>query len=250
MADLNLRLGRDVLTIANGARERLIKGGGGVSGLDLDKFGAATLAVEPEVIESEIVCDFNTGAQCVVLNVFDFAPASFRKMDALVKAQEFAKLTVNMAKGLKIQHPLIQIFESDLPFDESSKSSLNEHCEQYKFVAKLFEEEPIDGFLCVGFSDAARLKCALTGIRKVSDKTIIFDQSSFDGEIMEADFAPASSKFCSFDYAQAKNIDWLLDEAIKKAEEGVQFLNVVNASPSKTAAVFAVTNGIYCSESD
>ena len=251
MADLDLRLGRDVLVIANGARERLlglVENSGHVEGIDLDLCGAATLAIEPEVIAHEILQDVSCGAQCVVLNVFDFSPASLRRMDCLSKADDLAKKTTDLVAGTKLQHPLIQVFPSQLPLDESSKTSLNEHCEQYKFVAKLFENLPVDGFLCVGFESEAELKCALTGIRKASLKTIVYEkQAKWEENVEDLDFAPASSSYFSFDYSAIGSLDSLLDESLMKAKEGIQFLNVRGASASKTAAVFAVTNGIMCS---
>lgn len=142
---------------------------------------------------------------------------------------------------------MIQIYPSKLPLDISSKSSLNEHCDQYKFVASLFNSLKIDGFLCAGFTIEEELKCALTGIRKVSDKTIVFDKSAFNNsEILDADFAPSSSKYYCFDYSKMNSIDELLDEAISKVNFGVQFLNVRSASPSKTAALFALTDKMDC----
>ena len=239
MADLHLRLGLDVLTIAENARNILIH-----SGLDVDSDANLTLAIEPEVVENAIAEDLRTGAQCVVTNVINFNPSALRKMKALDEAETLAKKSVAMTKNKQVQHPLIRIFPSELPLDPTSKQSLNEHAEEYKFTAKLFDELPVDGFLLHGFESATELKCALIGMRKVSNKTIIYDKAMFENsEIEDADYPPASCKISVIDYDQVSHIDELLDVATNFAENGTQFILVKNASPSKTAAVCALTSG-------
>ena len=252
MADLNLRLGLDVLTIAENARDILLQ-----SGLDVDSDANLTFAVEPEVIENSIAEDLRTGAQCVVTNVINFNPSALRKMKALEEAETLAKKSVAMTQNKHVQHPLVRIFPSELPLDPTSKQSLNEHADEYKFVAKLFDKLPVDGFLLHGFKKETELKCALIGLRKGSDKTIIYDKRIFkssnidknnikifgSSEIVDSDFSPASSKIAVIDYEQVPHIDALLDAATSEAENGTQFLLIKNASPSKTAAVCALTSG-------
>ena len=239
MADLNLRLGLDVLTIAENARNILLQ-----AGLDVDADANVTMAIEPEVVENAIAEDLRTGAQCVVTNVINFNPSALRKMKALDEAETLAKKSAAMTQNKQVQHPLVRIFPSELPLDPTSKQSLNEHADEYKFVAKLFEELAVDGFLLHGFENATELKCALVGIRKASNKTIVYDKAMFENSgIEDADYAPASSKIAVIDYTQVPHIDALLDDATKKAENGTQFLLVKNASPSKTAAVCALTAG-------
>ena len=239
MADLNLRLNRDVLTIAENARQTLIN-----SGLDVDADANLTFAVEPEVIEEAIAEDLRCNTQCVVTNVINFNPSALRKMNALNEAGVLAKKSVAMTQNKQVQHPLVRIFPSGLPLDETSKKSLNEHADEYKFVAKLFEDLPVDGFLLHGFECATELKCALIGIRKASQKTIVYDKAMFENSSIEdADFAPASSKIAVIDYNDIAHIDDLLDTATNYAENGCQFLLVKNANPSKTAAICALTSG-------
>lgn len=239
MADLNLRLGRDVLTIAENARKSLLD-----SGLDVDQDINLTLAVEPEVVERAVSEDVRTGAQCVVANVFDFAPFALRKMRASSEAEKMAKTTVGFLQNKQVQHPLIRIFPSKLPLDQSSKQSLNEHADEYKFVAKLFDPLNIDGFLLHGFEDVTELKCALIGLRKATQKTIVYDKAMFENSgIKDADYAPASSNVSIIDFSAMRHIDDLLDASTKFAESGRQFLLVESANPSKTAAVCALTSG-------
>ena len=253
MADLNLRLGLDVLTIAENARGILLQ-----SGLDVDSDANLTFAVEPEVIESAIAEDLRTGAQCMVTNVINFNPSALRKMKALDEAEILAKKSAAMTQNKQVQHPLVRIFPSELPLDQTSKQSLNEHADEYKFVAKLFDKLPIDGFLLHEFENETELKCALIGLRKASDKTILYDKRIFESsdgrlndrkilkssEIVDSDYSPASSKIAVFDYEQIPYIDALLDAATEEAENGAQFLLVKNASPSKSAAVCALTSGL------
>lgn len=239
MADLNLRLGRDVLTIAENARDALVH-----SGLDVDADANLTYAIEPEVAENAIAEDLRTGAQCVVTNIINFNPSALRQMNALAEAKKLAEKSARMTQNKQVQHPLVRIFPSELPLDPTSKSSLNEHAEEYKFVAKLFENLPVDGFLLHGFEDATELKCALVGIRKATIKTIVYDKAMFENSgIEDVDFAPASSKIAVIDFDNVAHIDELLDVATNFAKSGTQFLLVKNASPSKTAAVCALTSG-------
>ncbi|MDO4842721.1 MAG: hypothetical protein Q3982_08620 [Phoenicibacter congonensis] len=240
MADLFLRLGQDVLTVAENARSALIS-----AGLDIDAEAAVTLNVEPEVVDAEIRNDIATGAQCIVANVFSFCPSALRKMRALHEAENLAKLTMLSVENRHIQHPLIRVLPSDLPLDPTSKTSLNEHCEEYKFVANLFEKFDVDGFLLHGFESETELKCAMIGLRKASNKTIVYDKSQFEGtDIIDEDYEPASSKLAVIDYEKLDHIDHLLDVATEKANSGAQFLLVTNGNPSKTAAVCALTKGL------
>lgn len=240
MADLNLRLNRDVLTIAASARETLAH-----AGLDLSKSGTITLAIEPEVVEDAILEDVRSGAQCVVANVINFAPASLRQTNSLKDAEALAKISVNMLAGQRIQHPLIRVSPCGLPIDSSLALSLKEHCEQYKFVAELFDSLAIDGFLLDEFENEAELACALQGIRQGSQKTIVYFKDNIENaQLSDDDFAPASSKLAIFDYNECAHIDDLLDRATLATQSGIQFLLVKNAGASKSAAIAALTSGL------
>lgn len=240
MADLNLRINRDVLTIAANARAELAAGG-----LDVEKNGPMTLAIEPEVVEDALMNDVRTGAQCVVINVINFAPAALRITNSLDKAEELAKTSVKMLAGQRVQHPIVRVVPCGLPIDEESKQSLNEHADQYKFIGRLFGKLDVDGFLLDDFENATELKCALIGLRMVTDKTLIYFKDNLENtNIIDEDYAPASSKLAIFDYNDCAHIDDLLDRATRAAQSGKQFLLVKNASTSKTAAIAAITTGL------
>lgn len=248
MADLNLRIGRDVLTIADNTTGALKK-----TGLDIKNAGAMTLLLEPEVIKEILILDAKCGAQCVVVNSIDFAPLELRRQKVEKNADELLENILNTFKDLKIQHPLIRIFPSHLPLDISSKANLKEHCDEYKFVARLFDISDVDGFLLQDFSSISELKCALTAIRMVSDKPIIFSRDSLsedercersdDKAVVCADFGCCTDSIALFDAQQFVSIDELLDATIKSASQGYNFLKVDNGSSAKTAAVAALTNG-------
>lgn len=242
MADLDLRIDRDVLTIAAGAREDLERGG-----LDLDVAGPMTLAIEPEVIEAAVLCDVQTGAQCVVINPINFAPACLRQTSSLDKAEELAKACLDIVKNQRLQHPLVRVFPCGLPLDETSTQSQKEHYEQYKFIAKLFAGREIDGYLFDSFTNATDLKCALLAIRENSAKTLVYTTQNLDieaaKEIKTLDLSPASGKLLVIDYGKCAHIDDLLDQATSAAANGTQFLMVSGANYSKTAAIAAITQG-------
>lgn len=236
-----MRIGRDVLTIANNMTSELIK-----TGLDVEQSGATSLLIEPEIFTDQLIMEAKTGAQCVCVNAFDFSELSLKKQFCLEHVDDLVKNTIKSFNHLKIQHPLIKIYESKLPLNPKSKQSLNEHCDSYKFIANLFNNQPIDGFLLLSFKNEVALKCALTGIRKVSDKPIVVDDSCiFDQEIIYADYGCTTNNISIFDFKNLSSIDELLDKSLEKANSGTQFLMVENANPSKTAALVAVTSGIF-----
>lgn len=241
MADLHLRLGRDVLTIADSAKNYLMS-----QGFDPKKDGAPALFVEPEIFEEALRLDASSGAQCVVLNTFSFAPLDLRTSNSLEKAVQLAQKTCSLAKNFKIQHPFIKVEPCGLPLDEQNKTSLNEHCEQYKFIAHLFDDSLIDGFLVSGFENLTELKCALIGLRKATDKTIVFDVSQIEGQFpLVEDFAPASVIKETIDAHKSEHIDAILERAEKIAQSGQQFLYIEGAKASTISAIAAVTSGLY-----
>ncbi len=72
----------------------------------------------------------------------------------------------------KPQHLLVEIGPCGLPLDPSSKSSLVENRDQYARAAALFGAEEFDAFFLNGFTVIDDLKCALMGLRKISDAPI------------------------------------------------------------------------------
>ena len=241
MADLNLRLGRDALTIADNARDYLT-----TQGLDVKRDGAAALFVEPEIFEEALRLDATCGAQCVVLNTFNFAPLDLRKSNSLSKSEQLAQKTCALAKSFRIQHPMLRVEPCGLPLDRNSKASLNEHCNQYKFIGQLFNNTLIDGFLVTGFSDLTELKCAIIGLRKGSEKVIVFDASNFETDKpYPEDFAPAARIDEVINVENYPSIDHILEKSEGLVAKGQQFLYLKGGSVSQTSAVAAVTNGIY-----
>ena len=241
MADLHLRLGRDVLTIADSARGYLAS-----AGLNVERDAPMALFVEPEIFEEAIRLDVVGAAQCVILNVFNFTPAHLRAANSLEKATQLAQKSCAIAKNFKIQHPLLKVESCSLPLDETSKASLKEHCEQYKFVGNLFEDSIVDGFFITGFDSVFELKCAMTGLRMTSEKPIVYDTSCLAKDLpIEEDFAPASIVKEIIDVAKCPSIDEIISRAENIAASGQQFIYLKNAKPSQTSAIATLMSGVY-----
>jgi 5-methyltetrahydrofolate--homocysteine methyltransferase len=105
------------------------------------------------------------------------------------RAEELARAALHVAGAVRPQHVLAEIGPCGLPLDGSSKASLNENCDQYKCVAQLLEGmrggadaqagtvdaagvAAFDAYLLNGFERTADLKCALMGLRKVTDAPV------------------------------------------------------------------------------
>ena len=240
MADLGLRIGRDVLVVADNTRSSLQN-----RGFDEELINPYILEVEPECYEDALRLDAMGGSQCIVINFFSYLPTDLRASNSLCRAQSLAKENVKLASKFKLQHPLIKITPSGLPLDPSSKNSLQENCDEYKFVAMLFEELAIDGFYLSDFDNLAALKCALTGLRMISDLPIICDIHKIgQHDLVEADYGDCVFVPKVIDCEQFDNVDENIDFAIELAHKGNQFLIIKNGTSAICAAVAAMTNSI------
>lgn len=241
MADLDKRLARDVVVISNHLIQNL--------GLDKDDFeisATTELIIEPEVVSEAIRQDYLTGANAIIVNPIQFHASSLRKTNSLERATELAKTVCKCFSPFKIAHPLISVKQTSLPLDEASKTSLLEISNDYKFIGELFNTLPIDGFYMEGFTNPVQLKCALIGLRKSTDKTILIDNSAriLESDFNEYDYYPCSSHVSVLDFAQLKKTDTILGAGEKSVSTGNQFIAVKNGKPAQTAGLVALLQGI------
>ena len=174
MADLELRLNKDMLVMSSPVLRAL-----DLLGMTSLHDQAYALLFEPEVIEEVYKLESMTGVQCVVADTAMIVPAELARLGMRDDAQAMADNAIKLAQAVKPQHVIVEISPCALPLDASSKSSLLENRDQYTRAAKLYDDASFDAFFLNGFTRVADLKCALMGIRKVSDKPII---ASVDGE--------------------------------------------------------------------
>ncbi len=128
--------------------------------------------VEPEAITDALRMEKVAGAQCLVAATACIAPAQLAHQGLKEREAEFAREALRAVSPLKPQHLLVEIGPCGLPLDGTSKASLNENRAQYTRAARAFEGLSYDAFFLNGFRRADDLKCALMGIRAVSDALI------------------------------------------------------------------------------
>lgn len=168
MPDLALRLHKDMLVLSSpiaSALERL--------GVDASRDAELTILLEPETIEEVCKLENMAGAQCLVTPTWGITPARLAHAGMEDRATDLARISLACVRSLTPQHVLVEIGPCGLPLDPSSKASLNENLNQYARAARLFEGEEFDAFLLSGFASCDDLKCALMGVRKVSDAPVI-----------------------------------------------------------------------------
>ena len=102
-----------------------------------------------------------------LLRVLRAAPGQWQSGEALAEA------ALAVMAEFKPQHTLVEIAPCGLPLDPDSKASLVEDRDQYARAAQLFDGRAFDAFFLNGFTTADDLKCALMGLRKVTDAPII-----------------------------------------------------------------------------
>ncbi len=168
MPDISLRFHKDMLVLSSpvtSAFERL--------GIDVARDTELTILLEPETVEEVYKLEIIAGAQCLVAPTRDITPARLAHAGMEARAAELAKSSLACAQTASPQHLLVEIGPCGLPLDPSSKASLNENRDQYARAARLFAEAEFDAFLLSGFTSCDDLKCALMGLRKVSDAPIM-----------------------------------------------------------------------------
>lgn len=169
MADIQLRFNHDMLVLSSPITTQLER-----IGVDSSRDNELTLLLEPEVFDELYGLESAAGAQCVVADTASLTPARLAHARMQDRGRELAETAVAVAGKHTPQHILAEIGPCGLPLDASSKASLVENRDQYARAAAFFSDvEPLfDAYFLNGFTDATDLKCALMGMRKVTDKPI------------------------------------------------------------------------------
>lgn len=215
MADIQFRFLKDMLVLSEPVWTGLKR-----LGLNVERDGELTLLLEPEVFEEAYQLDVLAGAQCLVTPTAALTPARLAHTRLENRATELAHAALQVVQAQNPQHILVELGPCGLPLDVASKASLNENCDQYKRAAMLFDDEEFDAFFLNGFVRVADLKCALIGLRKVTDAPV-FASVDIDAE------------------GALPNGEPLLDAAAVMAEYGAQVIGFSTAASQDTAAQFA-----------
>lgn len=176
MADIQLRFHREMLTLSAPIENVLER-----QGVDINRDMEFMNLVEPDTIQDVMRMELMAGAQCLVANTANMLPARLAGKRMEDRGEELAVAALAVARSLRPQHIIVELAPSLLPFDPSMKSSLLEHKEQYARAARWFEPDAFDAYYLNGFSRIDELRCALMGVRQVSDRPI-FATMNVDGE--------------------------------------------------------------------
>ena len=168
MPDIQLRFHKDMLVLSSPIAAALAR-----DGLDVARDLEFTLLFEPEVIEEAYQLESIAGAQCLVAPTEGVTPARLAQVGMDGRGEELVSAGMAVVRRFKPQHLLAAIGPCGLPLDASSGPSMKENRDQYARAARLFEGQELDGFLLDGFASCADLKCALAGLRKVTDASIL-----------------------------------------------------------------------------
>lgn len=168
MPDISLRFHRSMLVISSPLEPLLDR-----QGFDCSKGLEFAGLVEPEAIRDALRLNSVVGAQCLATNTRNVTPARLAQARLDGRAEEVVDAALELMPGLRPQHVLIELAPCGLPLDSSSKGSLMENKDQYVRAARAFAGRQFDAFYLSGFSNAVDLKCALMGIRQVSDAPIM-----------------------------------------------------------------------------
>ena len=217
--DISLRFHKDMLVLGSPVEavlERL--------GVDATRDTEFTLLFEPETMEKAYELEALTGAQCVVAPTGSLTPARLAHARMEDKAEELAAEALRIVRETKPQHILVELNPCGLPLDPDSKASLVEHRDQYARAAKLFAAAEFDAFFLNGFVSVTDLKCALMGVRKVSDAPVFASVNvSADATLAQGAAAP---------------VETLEEVAPVMAEYGAQVIGFATEAPVDVACEF------------
>lgn len=148
----------------------------GLARLDMDVQRDLAVAniLEPETIKTAIEPYVMGGAHCLVANTKGILQALLAHENLDNRIDEIAVSALKIAKDCKPQHIIVELGNCGLPLDSESKNSLNEFKNQYVTSGRIFAKiDGFDAYLLSGLKNLTQIKCALMGLRQVTDKPII-----------------------------------------------------------------------------
>lgn len=168
MADLQLRFHKDILVLSGNLDSALAS-----YGIDVERDREFAHLFEPETMLEALKLEAMVGAQCIVTNTPGITRARLLHSRLEKNAAQIASSALDTAHAVEPQHVLAQIGPTLLPIDPDSKTSLKQNRDQYAVAAREFDEDRFDAFYLDTLVSLTDLRCALMGVRMVSDKPII-----------------------------------------------------------------------------
>ena len=189
--DIALRLNKEMLVLSGSIEA-------GLARLDVDVEHDLAIAnvLEPETIKTAISPYVMGGVQCLVANTKGMLQAKLAQSNLDDRSEDVARAAIEIAKGCKPEHIIVELGNCGLPLDSESKNSLNEFKNQYVQAGRLFDEiGNFDAYMLTGLENSTQIKCALMGLRQASDKPVFVSvQVDANGKL--------NSKEDIYDYAQ------------------------------------------------
>lgn len=182
MSDIQLRFNKDMLVLSSPVEAELVR-----LGVDVPKDWAYTLMFEPELLEEAYKLEAMAGAQCAVAFTGRLTPLEAAKAGMRDAVSTMADNAIAAVSSTHPQHILAEVNPCGLPLDPSSKASLLENRDQYAEGAKTLAAKDVDAIFLNGFTGCADLKCALMGVRKVSDIPVFASVTLDEGGSLQKD---------------------------------------------------------------
>lgn len=176
MPDIAMRFHRDMLVLSAPLGAQLAR-----QGMNVENDLGYLILVEPEAVRDALRMEKVAGAQCLVAATEGVAPARLAHQGLMDRGPELAIAALQAIRPLRPQHLLAEVGPCGLPLDGSSKASLNENRAQYARAAHAFDGQELDALFLNGFVRADDLKCALMGVRQVTDAPV-FSSVTVDAE--------------------------------------------------------------------
>lgn len=176
--DIALRFNKEMLVLSGSVEAGLAR-----LGVDTENDLPIANVLEPETIKDAIAPFVMAGAQCLIANTKDMLQARLAHNNLDSRIEQLASAALKIANSCKPQHVIVELGNCGLPLDDESRFSLNEFKNQYVNSGRTFaslsstKAGSFDAFLLSDLENTSQIKCALMGIRQVSDKPIFVSVS-------------------------------------------------------------------------
>lgn len=164
MPDISMRLGKDMLVLSGRLDAVFAR-----QGVDVAADREFLNLVEPDSVKDAFRLESVAGAQCLCTNTEGATKARLAHVRMEDRSADLVRTAVELVRECKPQHVLFEVGPCGLPLDPSSSPSLKQSRDQYAQAVRDLGECQVDAVLLSGFSSAVDAKCALMGVRMVSD---------------------------------------------------------------------------------
>ncbi len=168
MPDIQLRFHQDVLVLS-APPARALQRIGIADGRDQQ----LALLLEPETVEDAYQLEVAAGPQALCALTQALSPIQLTKAGMEGEGEALANRALSIVRSFKPQHVMAPVSPCGLPLDPWSAASLKENRSQYVRVVKLLKQQEYDAILLDSFESLADLKCALMGVRTITDAPVI-----------------------------------------------------------------------------